>query len=220
MTTRRVDEIVVGERHRRDLGNIASLAANVAELGLLHPIVIRPDGTLVAGERRLAAARQLGSCEIPVNVMNLDAIVRGEYAENTFRKDFMLSEGVTIKHALEPLEKAARQGTRTDKHPGKWPTSSTGRAADKVAKATGVARRTVEKAEAIVEAPEAEPEKYGNRTGCANGVYRETPRPAIRSRARHLARDAAASAEGRVRKLRRRTIVSVPTLLKPMDGQA
>ena len=52
MTTRRIDEIVVGERHRRDLGDIASLAANVAELGLLlHPIVIRPDGTLIAGER-------------------------------------------------------------------------------------------------------------------------------------------------------------------------
>jgi hypothetical protein len=27
MTTRRVDEIVVGERHRRDLGDIVSLAA-------------------------------------------------------------------------------------------------------------------------------------------------------------------------------------------------
>jgi hypothetical protein len=31
MTTRRID---IGERHRRDLGDIASLAANVAELGL------------------------------------------------------------------------------------------------------------------------------------------------------------------------------------------
>jgi hypothetical protein len=65
---------------------------------------------------------------------------------------------------LEPLEKAAakeRQGTRTDKHPGKLPTSSTGRAADKAAKATGMARRTLEKAEAIVDAAEAAPEKFG-----------------------------------------------------------
>jgi hypothetical protein len=50
MTTRRIDEIVVGERHRRDLGHITSLAANLAELGLLHPIVIRPDGTLKRAE--------------------------------------------------------------------------------------------------------------------------------------------------------------------------
>jgi ParB family chromosome partitioning protein len=57
MTTRRIDEIVVGERHRRDLGDIASLAANVAELGLLHPIVIH--GTLIAGERRPNRAADL-----------------------------------------------------------------------------------------------------------------------------------------------------------------
>jgi hypothetical protein len=38
MTTRRIDDIVVGKRHRRDLG-----AANMQELGLLHPIVFRPD---------------------------------------------------------------------------------------------------------------------------------------------------------------------------------
>jgi hypothetical protein len=30
MTTRRIDEIVVGERHRRDLGDIASLAADLS----------------------------------------------------------------------------------------------------------------------------------------------------------------------------------------------
>ena len=112
---------------------------------------------------------------------NLDSVLRGEFAENTCRKDFTLSEAVAIKRALEPLQKVAareRQGTRTDKHPGKLPTSSKGRAADKVAKVTGMARRTLEKAEAIVDAAEAEPEKYGkllvdmDRTGRANGVYR------------------------------------------------
>ncbi len=41
--TQAVDEIVVGKRHRRDLGDIAELAANMGELGLLQPIVIRPD---------------------------------------------------------------------------------------------------------------------------------------------------------------------------------
>jgi hypothetical protein len=28
-----------------DRGDIAALAANMGELGLLHPVVIRPDGT-------------------------------------------------------------------------------------------------------------------------------------------------------------------------------
>ena len=53
-----------------------------------------------------------------------------------------------------------------------------GRAADKAAKATGMARRTLEKAEAVVDAAEAEPVKFGkllddmDRTGRANGPYR------------------------------------------------
>jgi N6-adenosine-specific RNA methylase IME4/ParB-like chromosome segregation protein Spo0J len=179
-----VDEINVGERHRRDQGDIAGLAASIGELGLLHPIVIRPDGALIAGERRLRAAKVLGWAEIPVTVVDLDAVVRGEFAENTFRKDFTLSEAVAIKRALEPLEKAAAKereregGRRGGKGLGKLPTPSTGRAADKAAKATGMARRTLEKAEAVVDAAEAEPERFGklledmDRTGRANGVYR------------------------------------------------
>src|SRR5262245_15860701 len=66
--TRRLplDQIRIGERHRRDMGDLAGLAASMGELGLLHPIVIRPDGTLIAGKRRLQAAELLGWTEIPV----------------------------------------------------------------------------------------------------------------------------------------------------------
>ena len=39
--------IVVGERHRQDLGDLSALTASIAERGLLHPIVVRPDGQLV-----------------------------------------------------------------------------------------------------------------------------------------------------------------------------
>jgi N6-adenosine-specific RNA methylase IME4 len=147
----------------------------------LQPIVITPDGRLIAGDRRLRAAEQLGWTEVPVTVVDLDAIVRGEFAENAVRKDFTLSESVAIKRALEPIERAAakeRQGTRTDKHPGKLPTSSIGRAADKAAKATGMARRTLEKAEAIVDAAAEDQGKFGklredmDRTGRVNGVYK------------------------------------------------
>jgi ParB family chromosome partitioning protein len=68
MTTRRIDEIVVGERHRRDLGDIASLAANVAELGLLHPRVIH--GTLIAGERRPNRAADLSRRHLAIRSPN------------------------------------------------------------------------------------------------------------------------------------------------------
>jgi len=184
MTTRKISDIVVGTRHRKDMGDIAGLAASMAELGLLHPIVVRPDGVLVAGERRLRAAKLLGWEKIRVTAVDLEAVARGELAENEVRKDFTLSEAVAIKRALEPLEKVAakeRQAARGGKGriaSGKLPTAITGRAADKAAKATGMTRRTLEKAEAIVDAAEAEPEKFGklleqmDDTGRVNGVFR------------------------------------------------
>jgi ParB family chromosome partitioning protein len=181
-STRLTSTIAIGNRHRRDLGDIERLADNIAKIGLLQPIVVTSDGQLVAGQRRLEAAKQLGWSEIPVFIKDdLDAIVRGEFAENAFRKDFTLSEAVAIKRTLEPLERAAakeRQGARTDKHPGKLPTSLQGRAGDKAAQVTGKARRTLEKAEAIVDAAEAEPERFGtlltamDRSGRVNGVFK------------------------------------------------
>jgi N6-adenosine-specific RNA methylase IME4/ParB-like chromosome segregation protein Spo0J len=178
---RAVHSIKVGKRHRKDIGDIDALARSISENGLLHPIVVDKDNNLVAGERRLEAVKQLGWKDVRVTAVDIDDIARGEFAENMDRKDFTLSEAVAIKRALEPLEKAAakeRQGARTDKHPGKLPTGSKGRAADKAAKATGMARRTLEKAEAIVDAAESEPQKFGklkedmDRTGRVNGVYR------------------------------------------------
>ncbi len=54
-TTRRIADIRIGERHRRDLGDVDALAASIAAVGLMHPIVVMPDGTLIAGRRRLEA---------------------------------------------------------------------------------------------------------------------------------------------------------------------
>jgi N6-adenosine-specific RNA methylase IME4/ribosomal protein S14 len=179
-----LDRIVVGQRHRRDMGDLTPLAGSMDELGLLQAIGVTPGGTLIWGERRLRAAKQLGWTEIAANVVDLDDIARAEYAENTIRKDFTLSEAVAIKRALEPMERQAAKerqregGRRGGEGSGKLPEASKGNAADKVAQATGMARRTLEKAEAVVDAAAAEPEKYGklladmDRTGRANGVYR------------------------------------------------
>jgi N6-adenosine-specific RNA methylase IME4 len=181
-----ISEIVVGERHRRDLGDIAGLAKSIGDIGLLQPIAVTFDGHLIAGERRLRAVESLGWKTIPCTLLpiNLGEVVRGEFAENTCRKDFTLSEAVAIKRALEPLETAAakerqREGGRVGgKASGNLPQASTGRAADKAAKATGMARRTLEKAEAIVDAAEAEPERFGklledmDRTGRVNGLFK------------------------------------------------
>jgi ParB family chromosome partitioning protein len=41
--------IRIGRRHRRDLGDIDGLAASIASIGLLHPVVITPGYTDVSG---------------------------------------------------------------------------------------------------------------------------------------------------------------------------
>ena len=83
----RISAITIGVRHRRDLGDIEGLAANIAEVGLLHPVVITPGNVLIAGERRLAACAFLLWREVPVTVVDLDKVVKGEFAENSERKD-------------------------------------------------------------------------------------------------------------------------------------
>jgi len=41
--TMKVSDIKVGERCRKDLGDIAGLARSIADVGLLHPVVVSPD---------------------------------------------------------------------------------------------------------------------------------------------------------------------------------
>jgi ParB-like chromosome segregation protein Spo0J len=195
-----IDSIRIGERHRRDLGDIPGLARSINEIGLLHPVVVRPDGTLIAGERRIAACRMLGWQSVPVTAIDLESVVRGEFAENAVRKDFTPSEAVAIAAALEPVERAAareRQGQRTDLLPEKV-TGSAGVALDRVAAAVGMSRPTLAKAREVVEAAEREPERFGgvlgmmDSTGNVSRAYKELKR-AVKAEAKTIPAEAALS---------------------------
>lgn len=52
--------IQVGNRHRRDHGEMNPLIASIERHGLLQPITITPEGFLICGARRLAAVKSLG----------------------------------------------------------------------------------------------------------------------------------------------------------------
>lgn len=109
------EQIRLGERHRKDLGDLEALAVSISTVGLLHPPVVTKGGMLVCGERRFRAMRDiLGWKTVPVIVLEVSSIVEGEYAENEIRKDFTPSERVAIGKALE-AEIGKRQGQRTDK---------------------------------------------------------------------------------------------------------
>lgn len=158
---------------------------SIAEVGLLHPVVVTPEGRLIAGQRRLAACRQLGWTEIPVTVVDLLQAARGEAHENFIRKDLLPSEIVALKRAIEPLERREareRQGQRADLcHPAtvaECQRAYGGDTRDNIARYLGVGRTTIERAEAVVEAAEEEPEEYGHlveqmdRSGKVAGAYR------------------------------------------------
>jgi ParB-like chromosome segregation protein Spo0J len=107
-----VAQITVGLRHRRDLGDTASLADSIRDLGLLQPIGVDADNRLIFGHRRLEACRSLGWTSIPVRVINAPALL-AEHDENEIRKDFNHSERVAIGKEVEAFL-GKRQGQRTD----------------------------------------------------------------------------------------------------------
>jgi hypothetical protein len=107
-------QIRIGERHRKDMGDLEVLAASIATEGLLQPVGITEENLLVFGERRLRAVRDvLKQDTIAARIVRVSSILAGEYAENEIRKDFTPSERVAIGKAIE-AEIGSRQGLRTD----------------------------------------------------------------------------------------------------------
>jgi hypothetical protein len=69
-----LDNIEVGERRRTDFGDIGALAKGMQLVGLLEPIIVDRNGCddcyrLVAGERRLRAARMPKWKTIPASLL-------------------------------------------------------------------------------------------------------------------------------------------------------
>ena len=186
-----IADIVVGDRFRRDLGDLNSLAESIRAIGLLHPIVVATDRRLVVGRRRLEACRQLGWSEIPARILDPDDLLGAEHDENVLRKGFLPSEAVAIARALETRERERAkerqlEGLKHDKEAprsGKFPGRSMGQTRDRLAACVGMSGRTLEKAIAVVEAAEREPQTFGqlvehmNRTGKVHAAYRKVKAP-------------------------------------------
>jgi hypothetical protein len=178
---RKIADIKIGTRLRKDLGNIPAFARSFNQVDILQPVVITPNNELVVGGRRLAALQHLGHEEIPVTVRDVHDIVRAQLAENSERKNFLPTEICAVYRVLEAEERAKakqRQGERRDKHPGNFPGSSHGQVRDKIGALAGVSGKTVEKIVAVCQAAEEEPEKYAqlvtdmDRTGKVSGAHK------------------------------------------------
>ena len=112
---RAVSSIIVGNRHRTDLGDIDALAASIDRDGLLQPLTITPEGVLVCGRRRLAAIQKLGWRTVNVWVRSgiSDRLghLLAEQDDNVLHKDLTPLEAVSLYRELKELlaEDAARR---------------------------------------------------------------------------------------------------------------
>jgi ParB-like chromosome segregation protein Spo0J len=160
--------IRVGERHRCKLGDIDSLAASIANVGLLHPIVIAPDGLLIAGQRRLEACRHLGWTEVPVRVVEdfhaAETLLIAERDENVCRLDMTNYEKIMLGRALERLERSKAEerrlegnarGGRTEVGDKRPPTSYRGRTREIVGHAIGLSGASYDRGRQVVDLAEA-----------------------------------------------------------------
>ena len=175
-----ISKVIVGERFRSNVSDLGELRASIATHGLLHPIVVDAVGHLIAGLRRLKACEWLGWEAIPATVLDLDNPRAAEADENRCRLQFTPSEAVAVEEhfaAAEHEKAKARQGARTDQHPGKLPECQKGDSRDKAAAATGYSATSLRKARVVLDAakdrPELEPvvEKM-DETGRVDPAYR------------------------------------------------
>jgi ParB family chromosome partitioning protein len=147
---RTVESIIVGNRHRTDLGDLTALAESIARDGLLQPLTVTIDGVLVCGARRLAAIKLLGWRTVSVwvrsGVSGRLGHLLAEQDDNMLHKDLTPSEKTALYRELKTLmaEDAARRQAATrfsaENQPGtdgagKFPAPSeqTGRASEQAA---------------------------------------------------------------------------------------
>lgn len=86
-----IDSIKIKKRVRKEPDDIESLMDSMRRYGLLNPITINSHNVLIAGERRLEAAKRLGWQSIHAVVLtDTDPIseLEMEIEENTQRSNF------------------------------------------------------------------------------------------------------------------------------------
>jgi ParB family chromosome partitioning protein len=103
-----IEEVKVKHRVRKDLGDLSGLKESMNRYGLMNPITVTPEYELIAGGRRLEAARELGWVNISALVLSpADAASRleMELEENEQRAPFT---GAELLSGYKKLEKLRR----------------------------------------------------------------------------------------------------------------
>jgi ParB-like chromosome segregation protein Spo0J len=114
----KINEVKINAGRRTvDVKKVKELAESIKQLGLLNPITVNEDGTLIAGMHRLEACKLLGYEEIKVNKINLNLLLAelAEIDENLIRNELHWLESdkqlKRRKAIYEELHPETKQGT-------------------------------------------------------------------------------------------------------------
>lgn len=149
---------IIPGRRKAVPSHIAELTKSIADVGLLNPISINEDRTLIAGLHRLEAAKLLNWTEIDCTICDIDS-TRAELAEideNVIRQplsDMELNRALTrrkeLYEALHPETIARNRPGHVSNHQGSSdklsPESRVKSFVEDTAEKLGVSTRTVER---------------------------------------------------------------------------
>lgn len=168
-----ISQIKSDGHYRGSESELSTLMDSMRSLEQLQEIVVNSRYELIAGRRRLAAAKKLGwkSLRAFVNPSFDDAIkaLRAERDENCpgCRVPLTRQEQLELARRLEELEnpeaakrKAASQAKKGEGKVGQRTNGEKGQTRDKIGEAVGMSGRTLEKAQAIIDAGQQEPDRY------------------------------------------------------------
>ena len=110
-----IDSIVVNQNGHGEAGNLDGLVASIQTRGMLQPLIVAPDRRLLAGRRRLEAARRAGLASVPVRVCEITterAAIEISLIENVERSDLdpwtraqsyraLIEQGATVEEIAD-----------------------------------------------------------------------------------------------------------------------
>lgn len=105
-----IADIKINKRARDEIFEIDELAESIKRFGLLSPIIVDTDYTLIAGQRRLEAVKRLGLETIEANVIEIPdgaSAFEIEIEENIQRQQF---SGEELLRAFKKLNKIKNPG--------------------------------------------------------------------------------------------------------------
>ena len=140
------------------------LVESVRESGVLVPLVVKDDNTVISGHRRLRAALACELASVPVTVVSFadERAERLAIIEHNRQREKTLSQRMREADEIEKIEKdRAKERLKTSTGGAKprptatLPEADKGEAREKVSAAVGMKPRTYDKARKVYEAAKA-----------------------------------------------------------------